>query len=323
MGHFGCAGLKRQLRAHFHFPLLDILAENEIKHCHYCNLYTTKAIKEPLVPVYVPSKAWEYVSIDFFGPMPRGEHVLVIQDLCTKYPVTVLIERNTSAKVTIEAIDKIFTNFGRPTRYRSDNGPPFNSYEFISYMKAMGIECDPSFPYRPKANTVETWMKPLGKCIKIASYKRSDKEKAIHDLLTAYRTTPHPATGLSPGEMLFRRAYPNRVVSTDSDFNNAVSKMKKDKSNRCDEINISVKRQPHQFKVGQWVYVKSKRRTKFEPLFHKDPWIIASVTKTGVTIHNQQISQTKIRHVDDIKPYFPQECCEPTCDTQLGHGRNI
>ena len=41
---------------------------------------------------YVPSKAWEYVSIDFFGPLPNGEHVLVVQDLCTKYPVAVLIE---------------------------------------------------------------------------------------------------------------------------------------------------------------------------------------------------------------------------------------
>ena len=82
MGHFGCAGLKCQLHAHFHFPLLDKLAENEVKHCYDCNLYTNKAIKEPLVPVYEPSKAGEYVSIDFFGPLPQGDHVLVIQDLC-------------------------------------------------------------------------------------------------------------------------------------------------------------------------------------------------------------------------------------------------
>ena len=179
-GHFGCAGLKSQLRAHFHFPLLDTLEENEVKHCRNCNLYTSKAIKDPLVPVYVPSKAWEYVSIDFFCPLPQGEHVLVIQDLCTKYPAAVLIERNTSAKVTIEAIDKFFTNFGQPTRYRSD-------------------------------------------------------------------------------------------------------------------------------KVVQWVYVKSKRRTKFQPVFLTDPWIIESVTKTGATVHNRQISKRKIRHVDDIKPHFPQK----------------
>ena len=31
MGHFGCAGLKRQLRAHFHFPHLNALVEQEVK----------------------------------------------------------------------------------------------------------------------------------------------------------------------------------------------------------------------------------------------------------------------------------------------------
>ena len=145
-----------------------------------------------------------------------------------------------NAKSTIKAIDKIFTNFGRPSRYRSDNGPPFNSYEFASYMKDLNIQCNPSYPYRPQANPVETWMKPLGKCLKIANHNKTDKEKAIRDLLLAYRTTPHPATGLSPREMLFRHGYrgvfPNRTTSNDEDFKNAITKMKKDKYNRCKKL---------------------------------------------------------------------------------------
>ena len=87
-------------------------------------------------------------------------------------------------------------------------------------------------------------MKPLGKCLKIASRNHRDKETAIRELLLAYRTTPHPATGLSPGEMLFRHgfrgAYPNRKACTDEAFDAAVDKMKKDKSEKCNNINKSV-----------------------------------------------------------------------------------
>ena len=31
---------------------------------------------------------------------------------------------------------------------------------------------DPSYPFRPQSNPIETWMKPLGKCIKIAIKKK-------------------------------------------------------------------------------------------------------------------------------------------------------
>ena len=146
--------------------------------------------------------------------MPSGDHVLVIQDLCTKYPVAALMKHSTTAKSTIQVIDKIFTNYERQTQYRSDHGPPFDSSEFTTYMRNLGKEYDQSYPYRPQANPVETWMKTLGKCLKIANRNGTDKEQAICDLLIAYQTTPHSSTGLSPGEMLFRHGYrgtfPNR-----------------------------------------------------------------------------------------------------------------
>ena len=98
MGHFGSSGIKRQIRNHFDFQHLDTLVNNEVATCEDCQLFTRKAVKGPLVPVFVPSRAWEYISIDFFGPMPDGSHVLVVQDLCTKYPVALLMKRGTTAK---------------------------------------------------------------------------------------------------------------------------------------------------------------------------------------------------------------------------------
>ena len=144
--------------------------------------------------------------------------------------------------------------------------------------------------------------------MKIANHNKKAKEKAIRDLLMAYHTTPHPATGLSPGEMLFRHGYrgafPTRTSSSSSQFKQAVKKMKRDKHERCSDINKSIKRKPHEFVVGQWVYVRNRVRNKFDPLYYEDPWIVESVEKNGVVVHNAQLSKRKIRHVDDIKPYI-------------------
>ena len=131
-------------------------------------MFTEKGNKALFYPVYVPKQAWDYVSIDFLGPMTSGEYVLVVQDLYTKYPVAVLMKNGTTAKTTVKAREKIFTNLGRPTRYRSDNGPPFDSNDLTKYMESLDITKDPSYPFRPQSNPVETWIKPLGKCIKIA-----------------------------------------------------------------------------------------------------------------------------------------------------------
>ena len=79
--------------------------------------------------------------------------------------------------------------------------------------------------------------------------------------------------------------------------------MIKEKKNRCDEINASVKRKENNFEIGQWVYIRNRnRRSKFQPLFLEEPWIIESLDKVGVTIRNPQLTKTKVRHIDDIKP---------------------
>ena len=132
----------------------------------------------------------------------------------------------------------------------------------------------------------------------------------------AYRTTPHPATGLSPGEMLFRNGYrgafPTRSVCTPSEFQKAVEKMKIDKNTRCADINQSPKRKAHEFTVGQWVYVRNRVRNKFDPLYFEDPWVIESVEKNGVILHNAQRNKRKIRHIDDIKPYITPSTTQST-----------
>ena len=74
------------------------------------------------------------VAIDLFGPLPTGKHVLVVQDVLTRYPAAKIIPSTSSSKVIL-ALNDIYTNHGYPTTHLTDNGPPFNFTEFTTFSK--------------------------------------------------------------------------------------------------------------------------------------------------------------------------------------------
>ena len=60
-------------------------------------------------------------------------------------------------------------------------------------------------------------MKPLGKTMKIAYNNNHSETVALKMLLQNYRNTPHPATKVTPADMLFRdglyTSFPRKKVS--------------------------------------------------------------------------------------------------------------
>ena len=113
----------------------------------------------------------------------------------------------TAKKPVFGALKDIYTKFGNPEKHRTDNGPPFNSSGFAKFSKTRGIEHVKVFPYHPQGNPSETFMKPLGKGMRAAIYENANKQNALDNLLAAYRSTPHPATGIPPGSFLLRDGY--------------------------------------------------------------------------------------------------------------------
>ena len=195
---------------------MDEKIESAVKGCTNCQMFTNKTMKETIVPHTTPSSSWEKVNIDLFGPMPDNKHVLVVTDTTSRFPAAKIVP-STAAKPVLKELDTIYTNYGQPDSHRTDNGPPFNSEEFALYSKGRGIEHIKTYPYHPSANPAETFMKPLGKAMKAAHYGKGDKEKALRELLSSYRATPHPATGVAPGALLMRSGYkkdfPRKAIS--------------------------------------------------------------------------------------------------------------
>lgn len=174
-----------------------------LTHCKDCLSFTGKKTKEPIQPHQVPGVSWEKVAVDLFGPMPSSRHVVVVQDLATRYPAAKIVT-STKASNVLPALGDIYNDLGNPDKQLSDNGPPFNSNEMSQFAAKRNIELQKIPPLHPSANPAECFMRPLGKAMKIAHYNKAPESEALQKLLTNYRDTPHPATGVSPSAMMFR-----------------------------------------------------------------------------------------------------------------------
>ena len=70
----------------------------------------------------------------------------------------------------------IYDSFGNPEIQLSDNGPPFNSQAMRQFCEARNIKMEKIPLLHPLANPAETFMKSVGKTMKIASqHKTSEK----------------------------------------------------------------------------------------------------------------------------------------------------
>ena len=158
--------------------------------------------KEPIQQHKVPSKNWEIVAVDPYGPMPSFNHVVVAQGLGLRYPAAKLVSstRAESVKPTLKDI----CNYGRPETQISDNDPPSNLKKMTEFAAQNNIELQKIPLLHPSSNPVETFMRPLGKAMKIAHMNKENKKDTLELLLNNYRDTPHPATRLTPASMLLR-----------------------------------------------------------------------------------------------------------------------
>ena len=125
-GHQGINKTKALLRSKVWFPDMTAKAENAIRECIPCQANSNRRNIEPLAMSELPAGAWQNLSLDFCGPLPTGEILLVIQDEYSRYPVVEII-RKTSIDSVIPVVDKVFVEFGYPKVVKTDNGPQFRS----------------------------------------------------------------------------------------------------------------------------------------------------------------------------------------------------
>ena len=311
-GHPGMTTMKRRLRTHFWCPQLNAKVQEVVRSCKECAMFTPKNRKNPLQPHMLKEfNAWEKLSIDLFGPMPDQRHVIVAQDMVSKFPAAKILTKTDAAHVT-EALREFYTAYGTPIIHRSDNGPPFNSKDFEAFSKQHAIHHETSAPYHPQANPVEAIMKPLGKCMKAAHSQNRNKNEALGEWLASYRATPHSATGIAPGDVIFRHGYGNAFPKinpvTDGQVQEACCRDQQQREERDAEMNLTRRRDD--FQVGDQVITKNNGHTKFQPIYGPAPRTVITVGEGGITCKDTHGTLQR-RHQDDVKLAPSQSTATP------------
>ena len=109
LGHPGQSHVKRRLRAHFWFLGMDKYIEQQLESCNQCQLHTQSAMKAPLTPAPVPSKPWDDVSLDLFGPLPDHSNILVSRCNLSRFPDAKIV-KSSAAKHVLPALSDASTS---------------------------------------------------------------------------------------------------------------------------------------------------------------------------------------------------------------------
>lgn len=84
-GHPGMSLMKRRLRSKYWWPGMDGQVEACVNRCVQCKLVATSLPAEPLKRTEMPMEPWEYVGVDFLGPLPGGEKLMLVVDYYSRY----------------------------------------------------------------------------------------------------------------------------------------------------------------------------------------------------------------------------------------------
>lgn len=308
-GHPGESVMKRRLRERVWWPLMDKDAVKLVSNCEGCRLVSLPSHPEPMQRRPLPSRPWIDVALDFLGPLPTGEYLLVIIDYYSRYKEIEVMTRIT-AKDTIDRLHKIFTRLGFPVTLTLDNARQFISGEFDQYCSTHGIHLNNTTPYWPQENgLVERQNRSVLKRLQISHALKRDWKADLYDYLMMYYTTPHSVTGKTPTEMCFGRTirsklpYLSEVEVTPSDMEVA-DKDQIAKQKGKEQSDAKRRATPSNIVPGDTVVLKNLLpQNKLATAFGPTEYVVLNKTGARVTVQNtanDKVYQRNSAHVKRV-----------------------
>ena len=180
IGHQGIVKTKQLTKEKVWFPGVDKMVKEKVDSYLPCQAATTcKAQRlEALRMTSLPTAPWQELLMDFLGPLPSGDHLMVVIDKYSHFP-EVEIVTSASARSTISKLDAIFARQGIPEVLKNDNGPPFNGLELKNFAEHLEFQHRKITPLWPRANgEAERFMMTLEKCVRTATIEHKNWNKS-------------------------------------------------------------------------------------------------------------------------------------------------
>lgn len=133
---------------------------------------------------------------------------LIIVDAFSRW-IDVNLLKTSNANSIIDHLRRFIVTFGLPREIVSDNGPPFNSSQFIEFCQKQGIKVTKSPPYHPESNGlaergVQTTKNALKRFLLDEKYRSLTINEQVDNFLFKYRNTPNAVSGISPSAIMFK-----------------------------------------------------------------------------------------------------------------------
>ena len=195
----------------------------------------------------------------------------------------------------------------------------YNHRSFTSFSESRGITHKKVYPHQP-----------IGKAMKMVFSNKQSPKQHLSDMLTSYRSTPHPETGVAPGNVIFRNGYRHTFPRNTLSQREVDMAHKRDidrKKNHMDKVNQSIKRKKSTHKIGERVWVRNfNRKSKYDPFYERAPATIYQLDgRKGLLLKRCTDGSEIRRHRDDVKPYqnsFPYNFPETIETREYGASPN-
>ncbi|XP_062557947.1 uncharacterized protein K02A2.6-like [Armigeres subalbatus] len=307
-GHPGIVVMKRRLRHKVWWPIMDKQVEIFVKSCKECTLVSSLSPPEPLIRTKMPDKPWTHIAIDFMGPLPSGHNLLVLIDYFSRF-IEVVIMREITAKLTIQALHETFCRYGIPETMETDNGPQFVSEAMDQFCEEFGINLMKTSPYWPQANgEVERANRSLKKRLQISQeMSNADWKWDLRMYLLMYNSTPHSTTGVAPSALMFGRVLRDKLPEMRTLGTKLVEDvMDRDSEKKLKEAEYADKRrhaQPSQIKAGDTVIAKRMiKANKLSSNFSPEELEVLYRTGSNVAVRSKESGRILHRNVFHLKP---------------------
>lgn len=305
-GHPGIVRAKSLARSFVWWPQINSDLELKIKTCETCQVTDIKIYNKVPQTVWPDTqRSWQRIHIDLLEK--DKIKFLILVDHFSKW-IEVWPVNKTNSESIIEKLRTCFSIFGLPEVVVSDNGPPFNSSEFKTFLEKNGIKCLHIPPYHSRSNglaergvrTIKQML--LKECLDDKLNHLSIQQK-LDNILFNYRTTPNSVTGIPPAELILKFSPRTKLTLLKPKINDKL-KIKSDK------IPLNVKK----YSENDKILVKSINDNNIK-------WVPGIIKKVISPLTYLVLIENRIRfvHIEQIKSTI---CNFPFFDSNIINNEN-
>ena len=136
-GNQGIGSMRALARIYVWWPNIDEDIERYVMGCHSCQENRQNEPETLLYSWNAPTEPWTRIHIDYAGPF-EGKYWLIVIDAYSKW-LEIVSHQSITTLSTIKSLREIFSRFGVPKIFVSDNGPQFASKEFEAFCYSNNI----------------------------------------------------------------------------------------------------------------------------------------------------------------------------------------